>query len=447
MFGALFVGIYAGLLYAFPQVEFLRGLGERPEEPICLYVERFYYLTQSARALWCVLLVAGLAIVAWLYVFKRKSSIEARPSAAMAAASVVVLQSALWLTILSAGVIPILRQAHSERIAVCGLDGLFVSFAGTAMLLVNVGLLVVATYVVRSAFARAPMTSLERRAQLVPRLLFGGVITLAVLSGALFQIFVFGLAYITDFYDNNFILRRLNDVLANLSTSKGQVTEWFNFIRENKNWFYAPLGILALGISMLISGGFTTAIHIARDLIDHQYSPRLGYSFYLLPRRWRSSPRRPRRLRIRERLNALAQDVICQEPFDDLIFVAHSQGSVIVYDYLRSGGTQCEQLLCTRPHLVTFGSPLGHLYQFYFKEYRELDKGIAGLRPKLSSWTNLYRVDDYVGRTIGDEDGFVDNKVMRAGGHVDYWCDRTLCEVILERIRTPASPASASAAS
>jgi hypothetical protein len=447
MFGALFVGTYAALLYAFPQVQFLRGLETRHEEPICLYVERFYYLTQSARALWCVLLIAGLSIVTWLYAFKRKSLLEARPSAAMAAASVVVLQSALWLSILSAGVIPILRQAHSQRIAVCGLDGLFVSFAGTAMLLVNVGSLVVATYIVRSVFARAPMASLERRAQFMPRLLFGGAITLAVLSGALFQIFVFGLAYITEFLDKNFILRGLDNLLANLPTSKGQATEWFDFIKANKNWFYAPLGILAVGLSMLISGGFTTAIHIARDLIDHQYSPSLGYSYYLLPRRWRLGPRRPRRLRIRERLNALSQDVICQEPFDDLIFIAHSQGSVIVYDYLRSGGSPCEQLLRARPHLVTFGSPLGHLYQFYFKEYRELDKGIAGLRPKLSSWTNLYRVDDYVGRKISDEDGFVDNKVMRAGGHVNYWCDRALCEVILERIRTPASPAAASAAS
>ena len=49
-----------------------------------------------------------------------------------------------------------------------------------------------------------------------------------------------------------------------------------------------------------------------------------------------------------------------------------ARGSVIAYDFLRGGGEQCEELL-----------------------------GTAQLRPRLGSWTNLYRVE---------------NRVMPAGG-------------------------------
>jgi hypothetical protein len=167
-----------------------------------------------------------------------------------------------------------------------------------------------------------------------------------------------------------------------------------------QGYLFAGSTIVAAGIGLLMAGGFTTAIHIARDLIDHQYRPELGYSYYLLPKAWRD-PGRPRRSRISQRLDTLAREVICKTPFDNLVFVVHSQGSVIVYDYLLAGGVQCGHLLRVRPHLVTFGSPLGHLYEFYFREYDGLEKHIGALSTQLSSWTNVYRVDDYVGRSIG----------------------------------------------
>lgn len=437
MFGSVFVGFYTYLLYIFPDIQFLRGT--RPiETPMCLYVNRFYYLTQSIRAIWYLFLVAALALVGWLYLFGRRSGKEARPSAAMAATSIVVLQSALWLTLLSAFAIPIIRQAQLYQMPDCGLEGLYVSFAGTAALLGAVGSLILLTYLARASWARLGVISLDRRARLMPRLLFGGMITLAILSGALFQGAVFGVAYVTAFVENNVFFETVRNALATFPLVVEVGGDLFEFVTEHRRLFYAPIGVLAVGVSLLITSGATTGVHIARDLIDHHYNPRLGYSHYLLPRRWRVTPRRPRRLRIRERLNTLAAEVICKEPFDDLVFVVHSQGSVIVYDYLRTGGAQCEQLLCARPHVITFGSPLGHLYQFYFREYANLDRGISALSSKLASWTNLYRVDDYVGREIGKgRDSFVRNEVMPAGGHIDYWREPWLSEALLERIRTP----------
>ena len=116
---------------------------------------------------------------------------------------------------------------------------------------------------------------------------------------------------------------------------------------------------------------------------------------------------------------------------------------MIAYEFMRTGGAECEQLLCAQPHLVTFGSPLGHLYQFYFNEYGTLPSDVEALRPRLSSWTNLFRVDDYVGREIaggtGSETGvLIRNIVLPAGGHIDYWKERALADVVLDRIRKPA---------
>jgi hypothetical protein len=208
-----------------------------------------------------------------------------------------------------------------------------------------------------------------------------------------------------------------------------------------RSWFNPIVGFVAIGTSFLIAFNFG-AIHITRDLIDYQYSSRRLIHGRLVSKK-------PRRERLSERINTLVRDVICKDPpFDDLIFVAHSQGSVMVYDFLLQESKECQELLRARPHLITFGSPLGHLYQFYFKEYAELSQGIAQLRPRLASWTNFYRVDDYVGRSIEEGEGFVRNIVMPAGGHMDYWREPQLSEVLLERIRTPgggAQPASQTA--
>ncbi len=86
--------------------------------------------------------------------------------------------------------------------------------------------------------------------------------------------------------------------------------------------------------------------------------------------------------------------------------------------------------------MITMGSPLGHLYGFYFKEYAEIDVGIASICGRLGSWTNLYRVDDSIGRHVGEHlGGLIENRIMPAGGHRNYWRERVVSQVIFDRIR------------
>ncbi|MGH9673201.1 MAG: hypothetical protein ACRD44_08470, partial [Bryobacteraceae bacterium] len=257
---------------------------------------------------------------------------------------------------------------------------------------------------------------------------------LAIIVGVVANLIVFYIQFLDHFGGANLLLERVSAAFLSAEDMK----RFLDLVTSQRERFFVAMSALAAAAGLLMAGGFTTAIHIARDLIDHQYSPRLGYSYYLLLPGLRGNlPHRPRRLRLRKRLEAVAGELLCKEGFDDVTFVVHSQGSVIAYDFLVNGGDTCERLLSARPHLVTFGSPLGHLYQFYFKEYASLQAGIAELRPRLASWANLFRVDDYVGREIADPDGFVRNIVMPAGGHIDYWKEKKLAELVLERIRTP----------
>jgi hypothetical protein len=335
--------------------------------------------------------------------------------------------------------LPMLRDAKAaSQMNVCGMDKISVFFATSAGALFLVGIVVLGTWLARAMIAKLPLLRLETRAWLMPRMMFGSGITLVILIGAGLNVSVFLLMYLTSFFPNSALLVMVSRLLGFGGGDGMELVQWVN---EQQGVLFAASSVVAAGLGLLMAGGFTSAIHIARDLIDHQYRPQLGYAHYL-PGATGAGPERPRRQRIAERLDTLARELTCKDGFDDLVFVVHSQGSVIVYDYLLAGGGTCAELLSARPHLVTFGSPLTHLYQFYFKDYDELGRSIGALKPQLASWTNLYRVDDYVGRQIDDgEGGFVENKVLAAGGHMNYWSERALAEVVLARIRQPARTA------
>lgn len=67
------------------------------------------------------------------------------------------------------------------------------------------------------------------------------------------------------------------------------------------------------------------------------------------------------------------------------MFLAHSQGSVVIYYYLKSDINNGNNILGgTKTDVITFGSPLGHIYQHYFREY-------AGLEPSLERLATRFK--------------------------------------------------------
>lgn len=188
-------------------------------------------------------------------------------------------------------------------------------------------------------------------------------------------------------------------------------------------------------------------VHIGRDLVDHQY----GASYrplaaWLLPpppgeavdEKGFKSYRRRRR--IQRRLEALIDEVIAHEKIERLIFLAHSQGTVIMHDYLANHDNlvakthEDRQSLddVKRIDLVTVGSPLTHLYRYYFSDY-ESPAGAGGNAPTLmervATWSNMWRIDDPIGQDVDFIDG-IKNTPLGRGGHMDYWKESSVCEEV-----------------
>ena len=197
-----------------------------------------------------------------------------------------------------------------------------------------------------------------------------------------------------------------------------------------------------IGVVQKASSG---VVHVARDIVDHQFTPRFEVARAMLPGvRPRGSY--PRRERIQKRLDALMEGIIGIEPIDRLVFVTHSQGTVIMHDYLRSVRDDKALANIKRVDVVTLASPLTHIYQHYFRAYEVQSGSAFALNPKLASWTNLWRIDDPIGNRVDIVlDGFVRNEPLPKGGHVNYWKEERVCEVILDLL-DPAPKAAAEAA-
>lgn len=187
-------------------------------------------------------------------------------------------------------------------------------------------------------------------------------------------------------------------------------------------------------IANTLQSASTGVLHIARDIVDHQYTPRYAGLNRMLVRSKRQRGY-PRRERIRKRLDEMMERVVSAGNYSRLVFVAHSQGSVILHDYLRTSGGDDILPSVKRIDVVTLGSPLSHLYRHYFRSYDATFAGADRYNPKVKSWTNLWRIDDPIGHRIDlFSDGFIKNETLKAGGHTNYWRDGRVCEVILDLI-------------
>ena len=198
-------------------------------------------------------------------------------------------------------------------------------------------------------------------------------------------------------------------------------------------------------------------VHIGRDLVDHQYDPdpdALGMRLMRLSRnekvaaKGEEKPYR-RRTRIQLRLYALINEVIAAQHVDRLIFVAHSQGTVILHDYLIDHDNLLPQtqganeLPCAGPvDVVTLGSPLKHIYSHYFRDYdlpKPVEEGKLPLAKKVNSWTNMWRVGDPIGQDVElvTSPMHIENKGIGRGGHTMYWKENRVCEKIVGLIHQP----------
>ncbi|MEL7496412.1 MAG: hypothetical protein AAFN77_02290 [Planctomycetota bacterium] len=154
----------------------------------------------------------------------------------------------------------------------------------------------------------------------------------------------------------------------------------------------------------------------------------------------------------------------------ELIIMAHSQGTMVAIETLNDKDLLWLNNAFRKITLVTMGSPFHHLYQHYFGHcYPELCQPFwASLRRRVDHWVNIFRVDDFVGLDIdfpdSDREPTIDstwtdgtihetfqrapdtgtqamiqrvvyeNHAVGARGHVNYWTDREVLEILLTRV-------------
>lgn len=212
--------------------------------------------------------------------------------------------------------------------------------------------------------------------------------------------------------------------------------------------------VLFVMILIFVADHSGTTIHIGRDLVDHQYfrdpkwfSVKLqswlsDWAFRLSRGRWgakaaaelEDQPRGRyfrRRARIQKRLEALIDGVVRKNAIDRLLFFAHSQGTVILADYLSNHDGLISDhhnpngslKTVKEVDVVTMGSPLTHIYEHYYGDYEPPYEGKGML--EVDWWINLWRVDDPIGQDINPiaciKRGEVCNVGISPGGHMNYW--------------------------
>jgi len=163
------------------------------------------------------------------------------------------------------------------------------------------------------------------------------------------------------------------------------------------------------------------------------------------------------------KLNFVKRDAICArmkkilKHFRDstagrpkLSIVAHSQGTIIAIEVLNDADMDWLDDEFGEINLITMGSPFTHIYQYYFRHlYPSLrDLHWSNLRNRVAQWSNIFRIDDFVGTTIEFDSVdapatlFTNHPVPRYG-HLWYWSDRKVLDIIKQKrigqgLHTPA---------
>jgi len=182
------------------------------------------------------------------------------------------------------------------------------------------------------------------------------------------------------------------------------------------------------------------------------------------------APRERMLRRYRALLGEVAAGGVDRAPYDALVIVSHSQGTVLSTATLFGDPNRSPQALPVDEEepgivlpgsvsLLTCGCPLRQLYgerlPGQYDWVRDLPRRPGGLRPVTGTWVNLYRSGDYVGRALWARDteatevydpehpGYdlqapggprVVERCVGAGSHTGYWSEAALGDWVMRLV-------------
>jgi hypothetical protein len=194
--------------------------------------------------------------------------------------------------------------------------------------------------------------------------------------------------------------------------------------------------VVGMVLFLVAAHAIQRAVKLSLDVVNHFAAPNKQF---------------PIRTRIADRLADTLDFLLSQKDKPHLVIVCHSQGTVVTLDTLLGYQKHVYEgrwplrsrkqvwqpgLWETRLQnevasltILTFGSPITHLYQHYFPSlYPKLGSmpALQGLEAEIAAgrvrWFNSYRVDDYIGTWIDPaRENFPVNVPMPVGGHTSYW--------------------------
>jgi hypothetical protein len=240
------------------------------------------------------------------------------------------------------------------------------------------------------------------------------------------------------------------------------------FLQRYASWFMSGLAIVAAILLSYFRNAFALGIAIFTDVLVYindyswntaatedesngTYTPLWFERLPGLTPARKLDPDTPQgywpRQRIQDRLKVLMAQLIQDETPDEIVIVSHSQGTVIAMDVIDQEAKTWLALLPATDNLdlITMGSPYTHIYATYFpasfKPHRtrvNLNTFDAG--GCLTSWTNIFRVDDFVGTFIdgsphAPNGTWPDRQWPREyavpkNGHTMYWTDENVAEIL-----------------
>jgi hypothetical protein len=377
----------------------------------------YYFLTVLWTATLPAIVIAFVMALAISAIARGRGERAARARRSVwLALTLIILQAALWILFISVASIPLIGWAKLTPLEVPTVEQVIGGSAINAILLFCCLLVGVVIFYRRRRLGRSgnPTPSktklrgeLLRIAAAMPRLVISKALVAAIVTGGMLHI-----------------------CLALVLPDRRQIFGAYD-IRTGMIISSIAMGMALLLYWSLDKQGFANIIHIARDLIDHQFKPSRRLA-WLVPALTRSHEEFPRRQRLLMRLKeAIAH--LEGRGCTKIVIAAHSQGSVITYEYLKELAANGSKHNLA---VVTFGSPLEDLYSYYFSSYADLNLTLTTIRQHIVSWTNIYRVDDFVGTHVGPRDNdLIENIPMGAGGHTGYWVEREVASAIGDAIK------------